>query len=303
MTTEEKYLRDVERMLRGIDPDHRQTVLDDLRGHFADAADLGRPVDEVVVGLGAPAEIAERAREEFGADDSAAERAWWVLQGATALSALVLGVLVAYILPLYSVAQADSNGATVTGTRTLAGMGDPWAPLAAFVPGVLTLIPLLVPRRARTTAAVTTGVVLTLAALIAGFTIGMFFVPTCMLAWAAAVVWTRLRGPGFGRGWRIAGMVLALVPVAVLVAFVMLGSLLYRLGPLLWGGLAIAVVLALLIARGVGAAGWALAALGLVVLPEGLVLAAPLGAFNLMGAWWLTIGLAHAVATPARGRG
>ena len=61
MTTEDQYLRTVERMLRRITPEHRTAVLDDLRGHFADAADAGRTVDDTIAGLGTPKQIAERA--------------------------------------------------------------------------------------------------------------------------------------------------------------------------------------------------------------------------------------------------
>src|SRR5690606_32356977 len=86
-------------------PEHRSAVLEDLRGHFADAEDAGRPVDEIVRGLGTPREIADRAVEEFGADagsaDVRAESAWRVLQGAAVVVALVIGVVVAFILPSY----------------------------------------------------------------------------------------------------------------------------------------------------------------------------------------------------------
>ena len=65
MTTEDTYLRSVERMLSSIAPEHRDAVLDDLRGHFADAVEAGRSIDDVIAGLGSPAEISERAAEEF----------------------------------------------------------------------------------------------------------------------------------------------------------------------------------------------------------------------------------------------
>src|SRR5690606_8967394 len=116
MTTEDDYLRAVERMLRGIAPEHRATVLDDLRGHFADAEEAGRPVVETIRALGAPQEIAERAREEFGADagaaDVRAEHAWRVLQGAAVVVAVVIGVVVAFIMPSYagSIDTMSSDG-------------------------------------------------------------------------------------------------------------------------------------------------------------------------------------------------
>ena len=58
MNVEDRYMRSVERRLRTIAPEQRSAVLDDLRGHFADAGDAGRPVDETIRGLGSAQEIA-----------------------------------------------------------------------------------------------------------------------------------------------------------------------------------------------------------------------------------------------------
>lgn len=304
MTTEDQYLRDVERMLRGIAPAHRQTVVDDLRSHFADAADLGRPVDDVIAGLGSPAEIAERARDEFGTDDAAADRAWRMLQGAAVAVSVVIGVVVAFILPSYSLVTTAENAdgsSPIAATSTIAehlGLG---VALIALVPALIAVIPIVVPRRYRTLTAVIVAVVLSAMALIGGFSLGGFFVPSCLLVWAALVVWLRLRGRGFGSGWRIAGAILAALPVVLFAAGMLVPGAAIEVSAWAWPFLAAPIVLAVLIAIGIRSAGWVLAAVGLVVLIGGLISG---GLITLLivwlGGWWLTIGLAHAVATPRR---
>ncbi|REJ04117.1 DUF1700 domain-containing protein [Microbacterium bovistercoris] len=315
MTTEENYLQDVERMLRGIDSAHRQTVLDDLRGHFADAAELGRPVDETVAGLGAPAEIAARAREEFGATDAdgraGAQRAWRALQGAAVGVAVVTGVVVAFLMPSSMFGMRFADGTTFADGS---GLGDA---LLVLVPALACAIPFLVPVPARTAVTASVGVTLTALIAITAVTIGVFFVPSAMLTWAALITWMRLRGRGFGLGWRIVGGALAAAPSLAVAAIGLPVSfgVPYRystytevgsgasIGVEFWGWVLLSGIVALgvLIAVGYRSPGWVLAAIGLAVLAVGLTVGSILMlAFVWLGGWWLTIGLAHAVVTPSR---
>lgn len=323
MSTEDTYLRSVDRMLRGIAPEHRTAVLDDLRGHFADAADAGRSVDEVVRGLGTPREIAERAHEEFGTDAtlsaSRAERAFRVLQGAAVGIAVVTGVVAAFIMPSYGVAlvAVPTDGTAVSAEATLfqnLGLG---VALIALIPALIAAAPLFVPRRARVLTASLAGAVLTAMALIGGFTLGGFFLPTALLTWAALIAWVRLRGAGFGIGWRIAGGVLAALPVIAIAAITLpSGFGMQRryadqsdvgggpaIGVEVWGWLLLTgvLVLAALMIIGYRTAGWALAAVGLLVLISGLISGGLVTLlFIWVGGWWLTIGLAHAVTATRR---
>jgi len=319
MTTEDDYLRAVERMLRRVAPEHRDAVLEDLRGHFADAEAAGRPVDEVIRSLGTPTEIADRAVEEFGADasgvDASAERAWRVLQGAAVVLAVVIGVVVAFIMPSYtgSVDTVSSDGTSthVDTSQTLIEVNGLWVALIALVPALIALVPLVVPRRARTATASVAAALLTLMALVGGFTIGGFFLPTVMLAWAALIVWVRLRRSGFGVTWRIVGGVLAALPV--------LGFMIPLFGGMpgryadrsdgsdfqvsAWGWpfLAAVLVLGVLISIGYRSAGWVLAALGLVMLVWALVSGQLFALLVIwLGGLWLTIGLAHALTASRR---
>jgi len=298
MTTEDDYLRSVERMLRGIGPEHRSAVLEDLRGHFADAEDAGRPVDEIVRSLGTPREIADRAVEEFGADavagDDKAELAWRVLQGAGVVVALVVGVVVAFILPSHTIATSD-GGMSVLHHLTVFQNDGLWVALIALVPALVALVPMVAPRRARTATASVAAVVLTLMALVGGFTLGGFFLPAVMLAWAAMIVWVRLRGSGFGGPARITGGALTVAPTLLLLAGIGTGGA-FDISAWAWPLLAVIVVLGVLIGLGIRSAGWLLAALGLVILVGGLASGELLTLLVIwLGGWWLTIGLAHAV--------
>jgi len=317
MTAEDTYLRSVERMLSSIAPEHRADVLEDLRGHFADAEESGRPVDDIIRGLGTPAEIAERAQEEFGvsldADDARAERAWRVLHGAAVIIAVLTGVVVAFIMPsvVGSAATVSSDGTvTVTDTtQTLVSADGLWVALIALVPALVAVVPLLVPRAARLVTSVIASILLTGMAIIGGFTIGGFFLPTALLAWTALFAWLSLRGRGVGLGWRIVGGVVTALPVIALTAAFagFPGRYADTAGPDVqfsaWGWPFFAVVLALavLIVFGYRSAGWVLAAIGVAVMVFGLVsgeLVAML--FVWLGGIWLTVGLAHAMTASRR---
>lgn len=321
MNAEKSYLRSVERMLHGIRSEHRASVLDDLRGHFADAEEAGRPVDETIRGLGTPRQIAERAVEEFGADaDAVSEQAWRLLQGAAIGMAVLIGVVAAFVLP--STTYVSQGG--LDGTEVMIPSSTPFEDLGlavaliVLIPAVLAAIPMIVPRRSRTLAAAVCAAVLTGASLVGGFMLGSFFLPVAMLAWAALIVWHVLRGRGFGLGWRIAGAALTALPMLGLLSlfgFPFLGGMPRRYadysegaGPSLgleaggWLIGLIVVALAVLIAVGWRWPGWTLAVIGFVVMAGGLLsgqLVTLLGIW--LGGLWLTVGLAHAVSA-RRGR-
>lgn len=302
MGPEDTYLHAVERMLRDIAPEHRVAVLDDLRGHFADAAEVGRPLDETIAALGTPKEIADRAREEFGDGDSSAERAWWTLQGtATALSC-VIGVVAAFVMPLYagatSTTSSDGTVTSTTGSPTLVEVNGLAIALVALVPALVAAVPLVVPRRVRVTTAAICGALLMLMVFVGGFTIGGFFMPTLLLTWTALIVWLRLRGRGFSHTWRIAGGILTALPF---------GWLLFgrfdpaQISAWAWPAIAVVLLLAVLVAFGAPSAGWLLALIGLVIVAVGLFSGQLFTMLVIwLGSWWLTIGLAHALTTPKR---
>lgn len=313
--TEDDYLRSVERMLSGIDAEHRTAVIDDLRGHFADAEDAGLPIQDTIRGLGTPEEIAARAAEEFGgrseATDARAERAWRVLQGGATAVAVVIGVVAAFIMPSFR---------TSTGHLTLLEMEGLWFALLPLTPVLAAAVPLVVPRSARTAVtAISIVVQLVLAALL-WLTFGGLFLPPMALTVAALIVWHGLRSGKVGLTWRVVGAVLAIAP---LLGFLILYGDLLPLsgvprryadytavdggGPSIGiegAGWLIAVgiiILAVLMVIGIRWAGWTLGAAGLVLLLGGLLSGALLTMlFVWLGGLWLTVGLAHAVTTSRR---
>jgi hypothetical protein len=228
------------------------------------------------------------------AGDDKAELAWRVLQGAGVVVALVVGVVVAFILPSHTIATSD-GGMSVLHHLTVFQNDGLWVALIALVPALVALVPMVAPRRARTATASVAAVVLTLMALVGGFTLGGFFLPAVMLAWAAMIVWVRLRGSGFGGPARITGGALTVAPTLLLLAGIGTGGA-FDISAWAWPLLAVIVVLGVLIGLGIRSAGWLLAALGLVILVGGLASGELLTLLVIwLGGWWLTIGLAHAV--------
>lgn len=327
MNVEDSYLRSVERRLRAIAPEHRRAVLDDLRGHFADAGDAGRPVDETIRGLGSAQEIADRAVEEFGADASAsygrAERAWRVLQGTAVATAIVLGVVAAFIMPTQEMVMTgtDPDGmVTMTPTTTIAEAMGLGAALFALIPAVLTAVPLAVSRNGRAVASVLCTSALTCVVFVSWLVPGDIFMPAVMLAWSALIVRWRMPRGGFGWGWRVLGAALAVLPVAAFLlvygATLPFGAMPRRYadhsdleggGPSLgvegggWVLAAAVVSIAVIMIIGRRWVGWVLAAVGAATLVTALISGSMLiSLITWVGGWWLTIGLAHAVATPRR---
>ncbi|MBN8424945.1 DUF1700 domain-containing protein [Microbacterium esteraromaticum] len=301
MSTEDTYLRSVERMLAGIAPEHRGAVLDDLRAHFADAEAEGRPLDETIRTLGAPRQIAERAREEFGADDSRPERAWRVLQGSAVAVAVITGVVAAFLMP-------RPDPASVMIGQSLIPADGPWLALVALLRALIAAAPLFAPRRFRTPTAAVAALVLTAAPLLGTIVMPDLFLPTAALTWAALIVWTRLRGSGFGIGWRITGAALAAAPslFAVSMAVAQLTSSTATTGAgtvTAWGWVILLGVLliAAVMVTGYRSPGWVLATLGLTTLVGSLLSTQLLTLlFVWLGGLWLTVGLAHAVTARRR---
>ena len=296
MITQDDYFAAVRRELRDLDPRYREIVLADLREHFADATEQGRSTDEVTRALGTPREIGERAYEEFGRSRTTAEQLRTVLTIVAIGIAVVTAVVIAFLLPSDTV---DEGTGEVT-TETLAAHLGFAAALMTLVPAIITAVPLVVPRRVRGGATLAVAIILTFLALVGGISIGGFYLPVALLAWAAVVVpWGARRG-GFGAVAHVIGALLVIAPFAALTR----GVVTRTVEIAAWGYLAIAVIVVLgaLIGFGVRAAGWLLLALGAAAMAVTLVVPSML----MVVAWsvggvYVTIGLSHALA-PRRGR-
>ncbi|MFI9487586.1 HAAS signaling domain-containing protein [Promicromonospora sp. NPDC052451] len=282
--TEGAYLRDVGRRLRALTPEQRGAVLDDVRAHFADAADAGRSPEQAVESLGDPATFTARVRAELGHDDGRADRIRRVLQWTAVGTAAFTGMFVSFLWPDDSLpgldARYDEHGFGIV--------------LWNLLPAVVAAVPVAVPARART---VVTAVVALVLTVVTG-TAQTVFVPTAMLAWAALVVPVLARTGRPAVGWRVVGGALAGLPALLTLGGVVAGSF----DTDVWTVLALVAMLALgvLIALGKVWAGAVLAALGVVA----MVWATLSPGLLFLGVWWggglfLALGLSHVLAHSA----
>ncbi len=305
MSTADEYLRRVRRHLYAIAPNRRREVLGDLRAHFADARELGLPMDEVIANLGSPDEVAERARLEFGGESELADAAWRALVWAAVTTAVVTATVMLLLSPGDLFAGPVAASAATLST-----------PVILVVPVLLAAAPLPFPLRMRTVATAAAAVALTFACVIGGIEAGAFFAPSGLLLWAALVTWVRLRGDGFGPFWHLGAALLAIAPtiaIAVTWPAALTGTLrraatestaafdLFSPVPWVWATLAVVALSAVLIAFGIRFGGWMLGIVGGIVMLFALVAGDSMTLGMLcLGGLWLTVGLAHAVATPPR---
>ncbi|GHD45150.1 DUF1700 domain-containing protein [Mycetocola manganoxydans] len=304
----QRYLRALNSELQRVPNASRETIIDDVRAHVADAVDAGREPDEVLAALGSPKDVARDAREQFGisADpsrqDNPADRASRMLHRAAVILAVVTAVFVAFILPSYATEEggvsSDSTGSTLqtaTGLFEQYGLGVALLPL---VPALLALLPLL-SGSLRLPVSWLGAVLVTGFSIVAGLSIGGFFVPLALLMWTAVLVplWIR-RGasPVVGRSWRIVGALLMVAPALLGIGGALTGTFLDPGAPF-WIVTILAIGVSVLFALRVrfidvtvGVLGVAI--MGLAVFDAGLlVLAVWWG-----GGLWLVIGLSAVAA-------
>lgn len=295
MNAQDAYLDDVRRRLDGLTRTQRATVLDDLRGHLADAADAGRSDEEAITALGSPTEIAARVYEEFGSAPIAVERARRALLWTAVGIGIALAVIVAFLLPSYTtIVDADGLEELMVPQNLFDVMGLA-GPLICLVPAAVVLVPLLVPERARNSTTLAAAIILTAFSIVGGFTIGGFFTPVAMLAWGAVITPWRLRAAGgFSLGWRVAGAAVVLLPALALLGGLLTGTLGLSVVSVLM--MLVAAALAVLMVLGHRAAGWAVAALGAITLLSVLLNAGMLAiAVVWAGGMLLAVGLSHAL--------
>lgn len=287
-----RYLGELEAGLLDAPRDARDEILDDVRAHVLDALDTGRPVAEVLAGLGSAEVAALQYRQALGlprerpGDEG---RALLILHAASVLVALLTACTVLFVLGF-----ADRLG------------GLAWA--SALLPVVLAILPLLLPNGTRMPVVVANAVVVALLAVIGGFGFGAFYAPLALMMWAAVVVPWRIRhGLDLARSplWRIFGGVLVAAPALLAASGQFTGTV--QLGVPGAAAVVLALLLAVLFAVGWRGAYLLIAAFGLIL----LVLAMPDPGPLVLLVWWiggayLAIGLT-AVATlrrrPSRGDG
>lgn len=125
-------------------------------------------------------------------DGAVTARRWSLL---TVAAAVLTGVVVAFgPMVATSGCSATSTGTVTCATSTTSLFADEGPGILGIVaiPVVVTLVPLLVPSRWTTRGA---AVLLSIAAFISAASVGVFLVPTVVLAWLAARATTREHHP------------------------------------------------------------------------------------------------------------
>lgn len=280
---EDTYLRDVGKRLRTLTPEQRAAVLDDVRAHFADAADAGRSPEQAAASLGDPAQFTERVRTELGHDAGRTDRMWRALQWLATGAAVFTAMFVSFLWPDEALPGLDSQ-------VEQHGFG---IVLLNLVPALVAALPLFVPGRARKITAVAAAVVLTVLGVTGNAT--LFYCLPAMLAWAALTVPAVARHGRPAAAWRIAGGALAILPAVLLMIGGLVGSYGIDAEGWLWSGGFIAVGALIMLGR--AWAGAVVAVAGVAV----LIVATLDPGMLVLGVWWaggvlLTVGASHAVA-------
>jgi hypothetical protein len=212
MKADESYLRDISKRLKALTPEQRDAVLDDVRAHFAEAADAGRSPEQAAESLGDPATFTQRVRAELGHEPGRADRMRRIL--------LWLATGVAVFTAMFVSFWNQDESVSMPNTQFEAhGFG---IVLLSLAPALIVALPNFASPRGRTV--FTAAVAIMLSVVSFAFPDGWAFAPTAWLAWAALVVPVIARNGPPAAGWRIAGGVLAVLPMALVVSGAVAGS-------------------------------------------------------------------------------
>ena len=304
-TAVEQYIRELETALAGLPRDSREGILDDVRAHIAEARGAGRGVPETLAGLGSPQHVAADARSELGVleQPSKADSAARALHTAAIVLAILTAAFVSFLLPSYAIEElqvsGEPTGSTLQTATTLFehyGLGIALLPL---IPAAIAAVPLLVPARLRFGTAIGAATLMTVLSVIAGASIGGFFLPQTALLWLAVLVpiWMR-RGasPAAGRTARIAAAVVIAFPMLFLAATALIGMFRDPMPPF-WIAAFVLVGIAVLFAFRVRFTDAVVAVVGFGIMTLALLDA---GVLTLvvwwMGSAWLLAGLCALIA-------
>ncbi|MBH0109946.1 hypothetical protein I6E81_07185 [Salinibacterium sp. NG22] len=301
----EDYVNALDKALTAVDPAVRATILEDVRGHIADALDGGQTETVVLNRLGSPDEMALSVLAELGVATPSAAGAMGadssrsiLLLTATAVAVLTAAVL-SHILPHRSTTTALGDGVTQTGPAGLALV------LLTLVPVIAAVLPLILPTRMRagfTLAAAIAGTVLS--AITLSF-IGSLYLPLVFLLWAAVTgPWLRghANGHGIRRILRIAFTIAIVVPPVIFGTNMIIHT--FEVTWVTWAGVLLSLLLVGLFAGGARAGYLMAAALGVGMMIFAVI---DFGMLSndiwLAGGLYLTIGLSAFLANMKRWNG
>ena len=288
----EDYLSALEKALGAVTPAVRATILEDIRGHIADALDSVQTVTAVLERLGSPDVMALSAVAELdvavptAVEATRADPSRRILLLTATAVAVLAAALLSHVLPQRSTTVELGDGATQTGAAFA-------LVLLTLVPVIASGLPLLLPIRMRAGFTLIAAVAGSVMLGITLSTIGSLYLPVVFLLWAAVIV-PSLNGRGDGRGIRTALQIA--FAIAILVPPVLFGSNLiihsFEATWVIWVGAPLSLLLVGLFAGGVRAGYLAAASLGGAMMVFAVIDSGTL--FNetwLAGGLYLTIGL------------
>lgn len=185
--TLDRYLGEVVRRLGALRREQREEVLAGLREHIADLTAEGATPDEILAQLGSPGSVADAAAAELPARRRFWDAKRWV-QLASVMLAFGGSWMVLYATVYVEYSESSDGSGSETYYRLSDTVGVPTALALAAVPLVLTIVPAVLHARPRQAALVLCTALLAIGTVLAGFTIGSFFIATLVVAIAACIV-------------------------------------------------------------------------------------------------------------------
>lgn len=96
--------------------------------------------------------------------------------------AAAVAALVVLVVPMYSSVTQYPDGRVETSAKAFVDVNGTWAIAVVLIPVVLAGVPLLLRGRAKRPGAIVAAALLCLFVIIAGFTVGLFFLPAAVCA-------------------------------------------------------------------------------------------------------------------------
>jgi hypothetical protein len=188
-----RYLRALHRSLAALPKEDRDEVIEGVEGHIRDALAGGeRTVEEVLLNLGSPEDVAAPALDEFERrSESLNSDGHFTVPRVAQIGAFVFVIaatLAAVLLPSNVRVNITEPGAPRIETPTLLEINPPTVLIPLAIPLVLTLIPLLVRAKRWRIISIVCVVLLAVFTVIASASVGWFYIPA-LLAGLVAVLY------------------------------------------------------------------------------------------------------------------
>lgn len=192
-----QYLRVLHRRLAALPREDRDEVIDGVESHIRDALAGGeRNVEEILLNLGSPEDIAAPALDEFerrsGSPHSNGHFTVPRVAQIAAFVFVIAATLAAILLPSSVRMNITNAGSPKIETPTLLEIHPPTVLIPLVIPLVLTLIPLLVREKGWRIVSIVCVVLLAVFTVIASASVGWFYIPA-LLAGLVAVLYRPMR--------------------------------------------------------------------------------------------------------------